>query len=41
MADWGEIKLKFKILEPILTEKEKSRKFYSQLRNLVYGEDKL
>lgn len=30
-ADWDVIKAKFKILEPLLTEKEKSKKFYTKL----------
>ncbi len=35
MADWDDIKAKFYILEPLLTEEEKSFKFYTQLKKLV------
>ena len=35
-ADWENIKRKFKILEPLLTEKEKTKKFYHNLKQLVY-----
>jgi len=35
MADWEDIKAKFYKLAPLLTEEEKSFKFYSQLENLV------
>jgi hypothetical protein len=35
MADWYDIKRKFNILAPLLTEQEKATKFYTQLENLV------
>jgi hypothetical protein len=35
MADWDDIKSKFLVLEPMLTEEEKKTKFYSQLLKLV------
>lgn len=35
MADWEDIKAKFLILEPLLTEEEKTKKFYHQLKGLV------
>lgn len=34
-ADWDNIKRKFHILEPLLTDEEKTYKFYSQLKTLV------
>lgn len=37
MADWHVIKERFYILSPLLTEKEKARKFYKQLEYLVNG----
>lgn len=36
MADWDDIKEKFHQLTPLLTEKERATKFYSQLENLIY-----
>lgn len=35
MADWEEIKAKFRMLAPLLTAKEKAFKFYTQLEKLV------
>ena len=37
MADWKNICEKFKALEPLLTESEKSLKFYTNLKKLVDG----
>lgn len=36
MADWQDIREKFFILAPELTEMERTTKFYNQLSNLVY-----
>lgn len=36
MADWDDIKEKFHALAPLLTEGERSLKFYSFLENLIY-----
>lgn len=36
-ADWNDIKERFYILAPLLTEKEKSSKFYTKLEKLIYG----
>lgn len=35
MADWDDIKMKFGILQPYLTDAEKATKFYSHLEKLV------
>lgn len=35
MADWDDIKEKFYQLAPMLTEKEKSSKFYSKIKHLI------
>lgn len=35
MADWDDIKEKFFILEPLLTEEERKKKFYLHLKKLV------
>lgn len=35
MADWDDIKTKFRVLEKLLTEQEKSKKFYNKLKDLV------
>ena len=35
MADWDNIKRKFHILEQLLTDEEKTYKFYTQLKTLV------
>ncbi len=35
MADWWDIKEKFKILAPLLTQEEKGTNFYSRLEKLV------
>lgn len=37
MADWDDIKEKFYELAPLLTDEERSFKFYAQLEKLVYG----
>lgn len=37
MADWEDIKEKFHVLAPLLTEEERGRKFYRQLEKLVYS----
>lgn len=36
-ADWEDIKERFYQLAPLLTEKERTIKFYHNLENLVYG----
>lgn len=36
MADWEDIKKKFYILAPLLTDKERATKFYTHLEKLVY-----
>lgn len=35
MADFDDIKIKFKFLEPLLTPEERSQKFYQKLKSLV------
>ena len=35
MADWEDIKIRFHLLAPLLTKKEKATKFYSHLESLV------
>lgn len=37
MADWEDVKAKFYELAPLLTDEERSTKFYSHLEKLVYG----
>jgi hypothetical protein len=37
MADWDDIKEKFHEFVPLLTDKEKSNKFYKHLESLVYA----
>jgi hypothetical protein len=37
MADWDDIKEKFHILAPLLTEEERRKKFYIHLEKLVYS----
>lgn len=37
MADFDDIKEKFHVLAPLLTDKERSHKFYTQLEKLVYA----
>lgn len=37
MADWDDIKEKFHILAPLLTEEERKKKFYTRLEALVYA----
>lgn len=36
MADWENIKEKFHILAPLLTDEERSTKFYKHLESLIY-----
>ena len=36
MADWDDIKEKFHILAPLLTDQERATKFYSHLEKLIY-----
>lgn len=36
MADWEDIKAKFRILAPLLTREEKATNFYKSLEKLVY-----
>lgn len=36
-ADWNDIKEKFYILAPLLTDKERAKKFYIHLERLVYS----
>lgn len=36
-ADWEDIKERFHILAPLLTDKERANKFYSKLESLIYG----
>lgn len=36
MADWEDIKAKFRILAPLLSDKERSTKFYGKLAALVH-----
>lgn len=40
MADWDDIKERFYILAPLLTEKERGKKWYQKLEKLVYEVDK-
>lgn len=35
MADWDDIKAKFYILAPLLTDKERATKFYTHLKHLI------
>lgn len=37
MADWADIKEKFYILAPLLTEEERKKKFFIHLEKLVYA----
>lgn len=37
MADWDDIKEKFYILAPLLTDEERTKKFYTRLEALVYS----
>lgn len=37
MADWEDIKEKFHILAPLLTDEERAKKFYTRLEKLVYS----
>lgn len=36
MADWEDIKEKFHVLAPLLTDEERAKKFYKQLESLIY-----
>lgn len=36
MADWDDIKEKFHVLAPLLTDEERSHKFYHKLESLIY-----
>jgi hypothetical protein len=36
MADWDDIKERFHVLSPLLTDQERTTKFYSKLESLVY-----
>ena len=36
MADWDDIKEKFHVLAPLLTDKERGTKFYRKLESLIY-----
>lgn len=36
MADWEDIKEKFYVLAPLLTDEERKKKFYTRLEKLVY-----
>jgi hypothetical protein len=36
MADWEDIKEKFYILAPLLTDEERATKFYTRLESLIY-----
>lgn len=36
MADWEDIKERFHVLAPLLTDQERSNKFYSKLESLIY-----
>jgi hypothetical protein len=36
-ADWDDIKEKFYILAPLLTDEERAKKFYTKLESLVYA----
>lgn len=40
MADWEDIREKFFVLAPLLTEEERAKKFYSHLEKLVYADAK-
>ena len=35
-ADWEDVKEKFYVLAPLLTDEERATKFYSKLESLVY-----
>lgn len=37
MADWDDIKEKFYTLAPLLTDEERTTKFYNQLEKLIYS----
>lgn len=38
MADWEDIKERFHILAPLLTDEERAKKFYKHLERLVYSQ---
>lgn len=37
MADWEDIKERFYVLAPLLTDEERATKFYSKLESLIYS----
>lgn len=37
MADWDDIKEKFFVLSPLLTDEDRSTKFYKKLESLIYS----
>ena len=37
MEDWDDIKEKFFVLAPLLTDKERSHKFYKHFESLIYS----
>lgn len=37
MADWEDIKERFYILAPLITDQERAKKFYKHLKSLVYN----
>jgi hypothetical protein len=37
MADWEDIKERFHVLAPLLTDQERATKFYSKLESLIYA----
>ena len=37
MADWDDIKERFHVLAPLLTDEERATKFYSKLESLIYS----
>ena len=41
MADWDDIKEKFYVLAPLLTDEERGKKFYTRLEALVYAKDSI
>lgn len=38
-ADWDDIKERFYMLAPLLTDEERAKKFYKHLEKLIYGEN--
>lgn len=37
MADWEDIKERFHVLAPLLTDEERKKKFYTRLESLIYS----